>query len=174
MFRRRSHRVLTWIGIVTCSLILTVGAVSLRWAIRWRASSGDFGISVRCGAVFFSRDAGPFQGTVNYIPWGDIGPLGFARASGPNRFTARVRIGTGIDWPPPSDLSARTRRYVAIPLWMPLVALVIPTTALWWRDRRPIQPGRCGNCGYDLTGNVSGRCPECGEPTLARDGRAQG
>ncbi len=22
--------------------------------------------------------------------------------------------------------------------------------------------GRCMNCGYDLTGNVSGRCPECG------------
>jgi hypothetical protein len=21
---------------------------------------------------------------------------------------------------------------------------------------------RCGNCGYDLTGNVSGFCPECG------------
>lgn len=23
--------------------------------------------------------------------------------------------------------------------------------------------GRCYRCGYDLTGNVSGRCPECGE-----------
>ena len=23
---------------------------------------------------------------------------------------------------------------------------------------------RCTKCGYDLTGNVSGRCPECGEP----------
>jgi hypothetical protein len=22
--------------------------------------------------------------------------------------------------------------------------------------------GRCGNCGYDLTGNVTGVCPECG------------
>lgn len=25
-------------------------------------------------------------------------------------------------------------------------------------------PDTCQNCGYDLTGNVSGRCPECGEP----------
>lgn len=24
------------------------------------------------------------------------------------------------------------------------------------------QPDRCRRCGYDLTGNVSGRCPECG------------
>ena len=23
---------------------------------------------------------------------------------------------------------------------------------------------RCSNCGYDLTGNVSGICPECGRP----------
>ncbi len=23
--------------------------------------------------------------------------------------------------------------------------------------------GQCQKCGYDLTGNVSGRCPECGE-----------
>jgi len=27
--------------------------------------------------------------------------------------------------------------------------------------RRP-KPGRCRKCGYDLTGNVSGVCPECG------------
>lgn len=28
-------------------------------------------------------------------------------------------------------------------------------------ERRP-RPGRCAVCDYDLTGNVSGRCPECG------------
>ncbi len=28
-----------------------------------------------------------------------------------------------------------------------------------WRRR---EPGVCGKCGYDLTGNVSGVCPECG------------
>jgi hypothetical protein len=27
---------------------------------------------------------------------------------------------------------------------------------------------RCGQCGYDLTGNVSGVCPECGTPVSAR------
>lgn len=29
--------------------------------------------------------------------------------------------------------------------------------------------GRCGKCGYDLTGNVCGRCPECGTPVPERD-----
>ena len=40
--------------------------------------------------------------------------------------------------------------------------IAIPTVFLWWRDK-PHKPGYCQNCGYNLTGNVSGRCPECGE-----------
>jgi hypothetical protein len=31
-----------------------------------------------------------------------------------------------------------------------------------WRRRRK---GLCGSCGYDLTGNESGTCPECGKAT---------
>jgi hypothetical protein len=54
-----------------------------------------------------------------------------------------------------------------LPLWMPFLIFAIPTTALtaflWWFDRRRIPPGHCQRCRYDLTGNVSGACPECGE-----------
>lgn len=28
--------------------------------------------------------------------------------------------------------------------------------------RPPKKTGHCGNCGYNLQGNVSGVCPECG------------
>lgn len=52
--------------------------------------------------------------------------------------------------------------YVGIPLWLPLLGAAIPTAILWRRDRRPA-PGYCQGCGYDLTGNVTGACPECGE-----------
>jgi hypothetical protein len=31
-------------------------------------------------------------------------------------------------------------------------------------DRVEQLRGHCWHCGYDLTGNVSGRCPECGKP----------
>jgi hypothetical protein len=52
--------------------------------------------------------------------------------------------------------------FIDIPLLGVLILLAIPTVLLWWADRRRIAPGHCRNCGYDMTGNVSGRCPECG------------
>ncbi len=38
----------------------------------------------------------------------------------------------------------------------------VVTATLWWHDERHLLPGHCQHCGYNLTGNVSGRCPECG------------
>lgn len=32
----------------------------------------------------------------------------------------------------------------------------------WWSARRAAPTGVCLRCGYNLTGHVSGRCPECG------------
>jgi hypothetical protein len=55
-------------------------------------------------------------------------------------------------------------RFVVVPLWLSLAAALVLTSVLWLADRRPA-PGHCQHCGYDLTGNVSGRCPECGEAT---------
>ena len=52
---------------------------------------------------------------------------------------------------------------VAIPFWAPMLILGIPTAVLWWSKRRAVRAGHCEKCGYDLTGNVTGRCPECGE-----------
>ena len=34
----------------------------------------------------------------------------------------------------------------------------------WPGFRRRFKPNECRHCGYDLTGNVSGVCPECGTP----------
>ncbi len=47
-----------------------------------------------------------------------------------------------------------------VPLWMPFLAVLVPSLIGWVRSRRP-PPGHCA-CGYDLTGNFSGVCPECG------------
>ena len=50
-------------------------------------------------------------------------------------------------------------------------ALALLTAATWYRYIRPAErrleraaKGLCLRCGYDLTGNISGVCPECGQP----------
>jgi hypothetical protein len=46
-------------------------------------------------------------------------------------------------------------------IWSLVFALPLSLLFGFFRPRR--QPtGKCRNCGYDLTGNLSGRCPECG------------
>lgn len=55
---------------------------------------------------------------------------------------------------------------LAVLMGLVLAAAVVPTVRAWrWTtlDEREIE-GRCLKCGYDLTGNVSGVCPECGTP----------
>jgi len=58
------------------------------------------------------------------------------------------------------SITGRIYRY---PVMETLFATVAVTTALLWRhDDHRISPGHCNNCNYNLTGNVSGTCPECG------------
>jgi hypothetical protein len=62
------------------------------------------------------------------------------------------------------QVSVRPSARPGTPHWaiaVVLVALAAYTGRLWWRDR-PAPPGHCPHCAYNLRGNVSGRCPECG------------
>jgi hypothetical protein len=59
------------------------------------------------------------------------------------------------------DIQGFRSRWIAVPLFLPLLATALSSTFLWWLDRRRVPPGHC-SCGYNLTGNVSGVCPECG------------
>ena len=54
------------------------------------------------------------------------------------------------------------KRGVAIWIGSPLLAMTYVCIARWLPDRPT--PGFCSRCRYDLTGNVSGVCPECGTP----------
>ena len=53
---------------------------------------------------------------------------------------------------------------LTVPWWVLLPALIVYGGGVYvvWRRVRPPEPGHCRECGYDLTGNESGTCPECG------------
>ena len=58
---------------------------------------------------------------------------------------------------------------IDLALLLRVAAALIGLPLVWiygvhWRDQRErrIAAGRCASCGYPLTGNVSGTCPECG------------
>jgi hypothetical protein len=48
-----------------------------------------------------------------------------------------------------------------VPLWIPFLAAVL-TTILSQLLRSKDKVLRCNTCGYNLTGNTTGICPECG------------
>ena len=59
-----------------------------------------------------------------------------------------------------------TRVTYHVPIWIPFILFAAYPSVVFtrgplrpWRRRRR---GRCLKCGYDLTGNESGVCPECG------------
>ncbi len=143
--RSRVRRILKWAGLIGCVLIVMAWGVSLRW---WVARVGSNTIvGLRDGNVLVYRDGDP--------PW--IGGGWDAIVASPGVY--RYGFFWPIVWLRPLPLLSQ----VHLPCWLPLIVLAIPTAILWHRDcRRRIPPGHCQKCGYDLTGNESGLCWECG------------
>ena len=59
----------------------------------------------------------------------------------------------------------RRGRFIYVPIYAVFAAVAIPTLLVWRLWPRPVDPGCC-RCGYDLTDNTSGTCPECGLTTI--------
>lgn len=81
--------------------------------------------------------------------------------------TVRVLGYDGLEtfwWPQKMDYATGMMRII-IPLWIPTLLFAVPPilcVASWYRSRLRRKTGHCALCGYDLTGNESGNCPECG------------
>lgn len=59
-----------------------------------------------------------------------------------------------------------TCTFVTLPIGFLTALLAFLILLAWIRTRRKFTKDLCVSCGYDLKGNVSGICPECG--TAAR------
>ena len=110
-----------------------------------------------------SPDARQWGGVKQNSEWYVTWP-GF-RAIVSGDFWSRNYIGVG--WPRLHDeFDFMVRRKNPVLLMPACWFAIVPCPfAIWcyWRTRR-YRAGRCQNCGYDLTGNTSGICSECGTP----------
>ncbi|MFH1746133.1 MAG: glycosyltransferase family 39 protein [Planctomycetota bacterium] len=147
MTRRRRHPVLKWIATITAVIMLAFTMTTF-WIefVTQNAQGGAAVVSVgRVDVIWFTncwRGGGwcigtrPAPGGVDPSASGVVLPL----------------------W-----TSLGTTHFLCLPLW-PFVALpALLAIWLWRRDRRRFPANHCQCCGYNLTGNQSGVCPECGE-----------
>ena len=172
--RHRLRRITKWGGLV---LVVLFGAAWFVTGWYWVSVSNGASISVfltdgACWIIWKTRDALPTAppvpgrtrfGRAPSVPWG--AKEGFDVGREPEQtpsWVHRLRL--------PRTWLARNRRVpkhanddLIVPLWLPALLLAIPTAFLFYRDRRRPGPGHCQKCAYDLTGNVSGTCPECGK-----------
>jgi len=154
--RSRVRRMVKWVGLVLCLLMLVISAInvwsSVHWHSRYHGLAKNRYVlewSLSGGAIFVGAFS---ERVVRQAGW----PRPGFKLTGPHDWVWRPSL---MD-----HLASPTWLVGAVvPLWIPFVAVSMPTALLWWRDRRRIPPGHCRKCGYDLTGNVSGVCPECGE-----------
>ena len=84
--------------------------------------------------------------------------------------SARLILGFGVfsdDETPQGSVWSEYEYGVIVPCWSLVVLFgIVPTIWLIKRRKRGGAIGvECGACGYNLTGNTSGVCPECGVAT---------
>lgn len=146
----RSHirRIAKWTGVVVCVTMAVAWAVSPRREVFFhlvRSDGSVYWVGARKGLILLGGDTDPpmlLEGT-----W----ETGFSSS----RYGIRQ-----LRWLP--KVTTMGNWVLHCPLWIPFGLIAIPTAYVFYRDRRP-PPGHCQECGYNLTGNTSGVCPECGE-----------
>lgn len=135
------------IGAVLSTALLGVSAV-----VGFQCGDGEtWGVYVGGGALA--------------VTWGEAMGGPFVRWTYPD----------GLEWrtfepellPIPVLRTFGTRGIVGVPLW-PIPAALLARAFLAWRRCPRFGSGQCQRCGYDMTGNVSGICPECGRATAAK------
>lgn len=146
--RRHARIWLKWGGLA--AIVIMIATCAANYACDCWFNAGRLGFS-------------NYDGAVQLTWWGHL--------SGPSTWIGGLRWSPkGVNLLRRPDLTY-THGVVAtifIPLWFPLLLIVIPTTRIWFADIRARfrrRVGTCGRCGYDLQGLAAGsKCPECGTP----------
>jgi len=171
------------------SLLLLV-ATAVLWGLGHWFELWAFRDDQRGGRLVLYEAQGSFTFEANRWPGGARWQVGAQRVGASDAFTpsigypttasASVRSWMGIEvikvtgWIATPANPAMVGSSQAFPLVSVRVPFLWPATLtailpLVWLGRylllrRASRPGLCPTCSYDLTGNTSGVCPECGSP----------
>ena len=134
-------RWLKWVGVAIYLVLLTVIVTSAFGYVEWMSTGRSIGIG---------------NGSVFVVWYKTITPNGWS-AGWHRSLSGLSPLLPGCIHPVPSATE------IYAPLWIPFLIIAGGTFFLFRRERRLIPPGHCRKCSYNLTGNTSGICPECGE-----------
>jgi predicted RNA-binding Zn-ribbon protein involved in translation (DUF1610 family) len=155
--RSRTRRILKWVGLVGClGVVLVFASTWFRlaeiccWANTDVYFIGTVPASLRYSAVYDVQGDWRFRDAESGIKITGVPPY----CRDPENWCHWPRINR-------TRVEPAHGTVVVLPLWIVFLVIAIPTAFLWHHDRRPPK-GHCQRCGYDLTGNESGTCPECG------------
>ncbi len=147
-WRQRLCGTCKWSGVTLCVLLFALWLVSgwcqiaVQWPLR-NGSSVELDASEGGVSLFIFTPTRVSELTVGF----EFGQFSFDYS-----YQFSYRVGPDQMW-------------IFFPLWFPLLLIALPIGFLFWSDhRRRTKVGCCEECGYDLTGNTSGTCPECGGP----------
>jgi len=152
----RARRILKWTGVGLLTLNPVIWILSLQFGFQLLITSS-------CN---FSIWGGQVALSICDFDVAKAWPNSAFTFTGIRKFPSK---NLGVTWPivKTGPLSTGHMTMIAAPLWLLLLFTAIPTAWLWHRDSRLISSSSdhrlCLRCGYDLTGNTSGICSECGE-----------
>jgi hypothetical protein len=176
------HRLFTFASVLSLMLCILLKTAQMRSGdVVWKASNS------RCILVESWHDLLIWQEFTNWpttepLTWRHVSPLlrlssfddawvmldrqGYL-ATGPEPFPYPSFINGKWHWSKP--MKRRVIFFITFSNWIAVTALL---PAAWvsvrvWKvvnNYRHRLYGRCVYCGYNLTGNTSGVCPECGTP----------
>jgi len=170
MVRKYLHRgliitfsVITLVAVWGALRLPPLGAKSLSWGESGQGLMLIVGVQDGASCLYLSTRS-HLKGMPAFLYKGEL--LGSAVITENKQYWVEVCPPSGNDSFKPSPGPFRMQAMVR--LWqIAIVSAIYPMLSFliaWRRKRnRNVNPMACATCRYDLTGNESGACPECGQ-----------